>query len=403
MIFWTLSTTISAAIIYDRREKKRATAKWVRAVKHLAQEPLHEGALGQVRKLTIYLSCPPGNGLRISQDHYSEYVKPILAASGLDWEFVQGRREGDVRAVVAKRVRKIRRGWEGSGEDEIPDHEPTKDEIIAAYRKNRGIEEYAGVRGDVVIGRHTWKEYVRGLHEGWLGPLTLPPELEPAPKDDSASASDGELVEEEPKPKRPPQPKPYNTTNDYPIESLPLLTPTEFTPSAPIPQPHILGFLNMPKRMARFFNRRSLADQIGRDVAAVCLGTYREFRQLTDAGFDSPTAEGLQYEQQRELAWEERDWIKSVWKEDDAKAPADPEVTEKVLGRSMVLDSRVASRMRRFEILPEDEERARKIAVPEEEVEGWTKGKLRKLWRWGAAKFNKPKTTPLVGDDDRSW
>ena len=37
------------------------------------------------------------------------------------------------------------------------------------------MQDFRGVKGDIVIGRHTWKEYVRGLHEGWLGPLDPPP------------------------------------------------------------------------------------------------------------------------------------------------------------------------------------------------------------------------------------
>lgn len=182
MIFWTISTSITAAIIYDRREKDRAIAKWKHTVEHLAKEPVPGAgmmaSLAEPRKLTIYLSSPPGDGLRVAQDHYTEYVKPILAASGLDWEFVQGRREGDVRAVVAERVRKARRAQESNTATE-PTAEPTRDELIQAHRRARGIDEYQGVRGDVVIGRHTWKEYIRGLHEGWLGPLAAPPSPKP--------------------------------------------------------------------------------------------------------------------------------------------------------------------------------------------------------------------------------
>lgn len=334
--------------------------------------------------------------MRFSQDHYTEYVKPILGASGLDWEFVQGRREGDVRAVVAEKVRKVRRGWESNGEDVVPDQEPTREEVVERIRKERGIDDYDGVRGDVVIGRHTWKEYVRGLHEGWLGPLAPPPVPEPLPE--SVPITDPESTsEEKPKPKGPPpQPKPHNTTNDYPAESLPLLAPSEFTPAAPVREPHILGFLNTPKRMYRFFNRRALADEIGRDVAAVCFGAYREFRE--EANPDSDTDE-MQYEQQKVLAEEEKDWIKTVWKEDEPKEDAEPVTTERIRASPVVLDSRVAGRMRRFEILPEDEARARQIVITEAEVEGWIKGKLRQLVRWGASSFQKQQTVPLTDAD----
>lgn len=420
MIFWTLSTAITTAIVYDKREKKRAIAKWSHAVEHLAKEPLPDKVgLAQPRKLTIYLSSPPGDGLRTAQDHYTEYVKPILAASGLDWEFVQGRREGDVRAYVAERVRRLRHEGEGANEPD-PDKVPTKDEIVDAFRKSRGIKEYDGVRGDIVIGRHTWKEYLRGLHEGWLGSLAPPPEPAPLPAASAPETStedkpaedkpaedkpaEAKPAEEETKPKRPVQPRPHNTTADYPASTLPYSTPHEFDPSAPIREPHLLGFLSTPTRMYRFFNRRKLADEIGREVAAVCLCTYREYQQLaTDADTSSPTGgadQSSQYEQQKELAWEEKDWIKTVWKEDDPKDAEAAEVPERVRAKPIVMDSRIAERMRRFQLSPEDEERARRIVVPEEEVEGWIKGSLRHLYRWGAKKaFEKKKTTPLDDQD----
>ncbi|KAL2143807.1 hypothetical protein VTI28DRAFT_10022 [Corynascus sepedonium] len=420
MIFWTISGAITAAVIYDKREKKRAIAKWSHAVEHLAKEPLPHDSLGlaQPRKLTIYLSSPPGDGLRVAQDHYTEYVKPILAASGLDWEFVQGRREGDVRAYVAERVRRLRRSQE-SNDGPDPTKEPTREEIVEAFRKSRGIKEYDGVRGDIVIGRHTWKEYLRGLHEGWLGPLAPPPEPEPLPLQ-SAEASESSTgdkpaedkpaeekpTEEDKKPKRPPQPRPHNTTADYPSAVLPSLAPNAFDPSAPIREPHLLGFLNTPTRLYRFFNRRKLADEIGREVAAVCLCTHREYKLLaTEADSASPTNSGgqPQYEQERELAWEEKDWIKSIWKEDDPKdvdASGAAEIPEKVRAKPIVMDPRIAERMRRFQLRAEDEERASKIVVPEEEIEGWIKGKFRQLYRWSASKaFEKKKTTPLEDKD----
>ncbi|EAQ87816.1 hypothetical protein CHGG_04435 [Chaetomium globosum CBS 148.51] len=419
MIFWTISGAITAGIIYDKREKKRAVAKWSHAVEHLAREPLPDNSLGlaQPRKLTIYLSSPPGDGLRVAQDHYTEYVKPILAASGLDWEFVQGRREGDVRAYVAERVRRLRRGWENNDELDMS-KEPTKEEIVEAFRKSRGIKDYDGVRGDVVIGRHTWKEYLRGLHEGWLGSLAPPPEPLPAvptpesttedkPAEDQATegkpAEEKKPAEEAKKPKRPPQPKPHNTTADYSTAFLPPRAPNEFDPSAPIREPHLLGFLNTPTRLYRFFNRRKLADDIGREVAAVCLCTYREYKQLAadaDAASSTDSSEQSQCEQQKELAWEEKDWVKTVWKEDDPKDAEATEVAEKIHAKPIVMDERIAERMRRFQLQPEEEERVRKIVVPEEEVEGWTKGKLRQLYRWGVKKaFEKKKASPLDGED----
>jgi import inner membrane translocase subunit TIM54 len=413
MIFWTATTTISAAIIYDRREKRRATARWAHTVSHLAREPVSSTS-ALPRKLTIYLSAAPGDGLRVAQDHFVEYVRPVLAASGLDWDFVQGRREGDVRAAVAEKLRRVRRAWEkdlrGEDGDSVAATEelPTDEDLIQSVRRRNKIAEYDGVLGDVVIGRNTWKEYIRGLHEGWLGPLAAPPEPEPSPITRSEGESDPKK-EETNKPNGPPQPRPHNTPDDYPASPLPLLIPAELAPSIPIPFPHILGFLNTPTRMVRFFNRRALADKIGRDVAAVCLCTYREFRELPDEA--SASLSETPYEQQKALDWEEKDWVKSVWKETGAKAvppenygegpvTAAKEAKERIWARPVVVDSRIAMRMRRFELQPDDEARARAIIIPEAEVEGWIKGQLRCLYRWGVKKISKEEKLAISLDGD---
>ncbi|KAI2621825.1 mitochondrial import inner membrane translocase subunit Tim54 [Hypoxylon sp. NC1633] len=415
MIFLTITGSLSAAIIYDKREKKRATARWSKAVSHLAAEPLtnpHQ----LPRKLTIFLESPPGDGLRVAQDHFTEYVKPVLAASGLDWEFVQGRKEGDVRAAVAERIRRTRQSETGT---------QTQDEIVQQMRKANNTPEWQGIRGDIVIGRHTWKEYIRGLHEGWLGPLTAPASPSPSPsltpevdvkevkETNTTEGNEAEKQESKPnekpekKSERPPQPPPYNTTNDYPTSALPMLIPAEFSPSAPIPFPHVLGFSNTLIRLRRFFNRRYLADDIGREVAAVCLAAAREYSEDVDL---------TRAEQQTALEHEERDWNKSVWKEDEPKSKenkddassstadavtpgtTDPSVpTEKIWKNPVVLDPRIAMRMRRFEVEPEEETRAKSIQVPEEEIEGWIKGSFRALYHWTVSK---PKPNPSWPDEE---
>ncbi|KAK6958391.1 hypothetical protein Daesc_001190 [Daldinia eschscholtzii] len=391
MIFFAITGSFSAAIIYDKREKKRATARWSKAVAPLAREPI-TNPTQLPRKLTIFLESPPGDGLRVAQDHFTEYVKPILAASGLDWEFVQGRKEGDIRAAVAERIRRTRQ----------PDTEAkTQEEIVREIRKKNATPEYHGVRGDIVIGRHTWKEYVRGIHEGWLGPLTPPvlpgPEAKKVEETASADGIEGEKKEPKPeekpeeKPERPPQPPPYNSTNDYPTSSLPLLIPAEFSPSSPIPFPHILGFSNTFIRLRRFLNRRYLADDIGREVAAVCFAAAREYREDADL---------TRSELQTVLEHEERDWPKAVWKEDSKPKEGEKETTvapkEKIWTSPIVLDPRIAMRMRRFEIRPEEEARAKEIKVPEEEIEGWIKGSIRSLYRWAVSK---PEPNPSSLDE----
>lgn len=255
-----------------------------------------------------------------------------------------------------------------------------------------------------MLGRHTWKEYVRGLHEGWLGPLDPPvlPEPEAKPEPIETTPTDGDKPEEnkeeeekkEEKPDRPPQPQPYNSPADYSLASLPDQIPPEFSPSNTIPFPHRLGFRHTFVRLGRFLNRRKLADDIGREVAAVCFAASREWRE----------ADG-QFEQQLTLHHEEKDWPKTVWKDEDAASvveegkPATPP-KEKIWTSPLVVDARLMQRMRRFEIRPEDEARAAAVVVPEEEIEGWIKGSLRSIWRWGVDSWNTKPMKPNVGNID---
>ncbi|KAK5987334.1 Mitochondrial import inner membrane translocase subunit tim54 [Cladobotryum mycophilum] len=391
MIFWTVTTSIAAAIIYDKREKKRATAKWRRAVAPLATEPISSPSQ-LPRKLTIYLEAPPGDGLRVAQDHFLEYVKPILSASGFDWDFVQGRQQGDVRAAVAEKIRRTRKA------QERPDEElaRTDDSIVEDLRTRMGLPQYQGVNGDVIIGRHAWKEYVRGLHEGWLGSLDAPIQPvvetpEPTPETED-SKPEGEKPAEKEKPSRPPQPPPYNSPEDYASAATPAYIPAEFAPSAPVAFPHRLGFRHTFVRLGRFFNRRKLADDIGREVAAVCFAAARDWRE----------ADG-QFEQQLVLQHEESDWPSATWKdevptEDEKKAAEPPK--EKIWASPLVVDSRLMHRMRRFEMTPEDEARAAQIKVPEEEIEGWIKGSFRSMFRWGVSAFESKPKGPNVGNLD---
>jgi mitochondrial import inner membrane translocase subunit TIM54 len=299
--------------VYDRRQKKQIQKKWCRAVEHLSTEILPTTTLP--RKLTVYVQAPPGDGLMIARDHFHEYVKPILVAASLDWDAVEGRREGDIRAGAAEKIRILRRL---RGEHGVNPAEETAELLVAAQRERSGVGPPEGVAGDLVIGRHTWKEYIRGLHEGWLGPLdpptsveqtseqssstvgpdtsssnseTSPPTIPPdnasstdaaasASTTAAAAATDAPKPPEDTakeKPKRKPQLPPYNTTQSYSSSQLALSTPSILGPSSAISFPHILGFLNTPTRIYRFLNKRKLADEVGRETVAAVLALYEPY------------------------------------------------------------------------------------------------------------------------------
>ncbi len=407
LIFLSITGSFAAAITYDRRQKKAAQKKWCDLVSHIAQDPLPVNQMP--RKLTIFLSAPPGDGIRPSREYFKEYIKPVLVAAAMDYDVIEGRKEGDVRYGTAEQIRRLRRKkrehTEKSDQGEID-----PEQLVENIREQLKIHPEPTIRGDLVIGRHTWKEYLRGLHEGWLGPLDEPqtPKERSPPSDGATLSTSTDLPpneaststntdpplesptedkepakEAETKPPSPPYA--YISTSAYSSSPASPNLPVHLEPSAPISHRHILGFLKTPIRIYRFLTQRHLADSIGRDTAAIVLGLHRAYRQ--DSSFASsstgeidaspvstPTPEkdgraspaataetspatvqtSQTWEQQSLLQEEEADWHKS------AKRPQKDDL-ERVWLDDMVIDPRIGQRMRRFELAPEEEERANRI------------------------------------------
>lgn len=403
MIFLSITGSFAAAITYDRWQTRKVKDKWCKLVSHMADEPLDTKSLP--RTLTIYLSAPPGDGLRSAREHFHNYVKPILVAAAINWDVVEGRKEGDIRYKTAERIRRHRR-LDGEGAPLEPE-----DYSVEQVRKNSGVTAFKGAAGDLIVGRHTWKEYIRGMHEGWLGPVDPPahvdaamgtlPEPEPESAASVAAASSSSVAapdatpdatsvtalhdvlatpqtteskddrsetaekpeekskeEEEEKPK-PRQPPPYITPDSYPTALASRLLPDTFEPTAPVSCPHILGFRNTHIRLYRYLTRRRLADDIGRQVAGAVFGFSRAFDSVslaTSVDDNSPSGSSSssggvvsQPEQSQTLVREERDWWKTV------RQPR-KEFEESVLIEPMAFDDRIISRMRKFELRSEDEQ-----------------------------------------------
>lgn len=391
----------SGAVYYDRREKKRIEKKWCDAVSHLRAVTLPHHVMR--RKLLVVLAGPPADGLLSAREHFHEYVRPILVAGGMDWEAIEGRKEGDVRAQVAERIRDLRRRHGEVGGESTEDE---KDVLLQDLRKQLGVVPEPEIAGDLVIGLNTWREYIRGLHEGWLGPLEQPQStIEPEPTDEKSDAetvpaiakdepqpdllssiieevpgdavhssaaspkteedteakvdpeTDADDKSKKPEPKKRKQPPPFIHPIEYSAARLPPSFRSDLGPSIAVTHPHILGFLRTPIRMYRFLNRRKLADDVGRQVAAAVLASNIPYQQVErtvemDTDESSPSAgtsrSGLVWEQAELLKDEEKGWHKSVFKRDEAAA-----AKESVWLDPVVLDDRIASRMRKFVVIDE--------------------------------------------------
>ncbi|KAI4184235.1 MAG: hypothetical protein LQ348_004577 [Seirophora lacunosa] len=445
LIFLSVTGSFTTAVLYDRYHKRKAQQRWCNLVSHIAQEPLPSTAMP--RRVTIFLSAPPGDSLRAARDHFHEYVKPVLVAGAMDWDVIEGRREGDVRAGLAEKIRKRRRKSEKAPTKEVDD-DAAEEDLVQELRDTAGVKEDEGVQGDLILGRNTWKEYVRGLHEGWLGPFKPPPQpsaesatsidtSESVPEqssfagdaipksnpaaDSSAAQSDPQATEasdqqpqdkedkakEKEKPKQPSQTPPYISPSDYSSAPLPQSAPDVLPPSTVLPFPHLLGFFNTPIRIYRFLNRRHIADETGREVAALVLASHvractadREFASSTDPDA-SPSSTAPQaadvvpiqkrWEQEGMLEGEERDWHKSAWQAQSGDG-------ERVWKDRMVIDARVGDRMRQFELGADDEERARR----DEGIDPRAKGvwdSVKELMGWEEDTSVKGWEHGLVGDE----
>lgn len=398
----------------------------------MANEPLPTNFMP--RRITIFLSPPPGDGLRVAREHFHEYIKPILVAGALDWEVIEGRREGEVRAGLAEKIRRTRkRDYEAPQLEAAPESRHDGQDLVEELRQKGGIKEWNGLQGDLVLGRHTWKEYIRGLHEGWLGPLdppSPPDSVSPItrPEDhrgsqepestsetvsaDSASESQHSTEPQEsiPDPLDPPPPPPakkpspipaYISCSAYPTQSLPSSIPPSLPPSLPLPFPHLLGFLNTPTRLYRFLTQRKLADETGALVAGMVLESHsRSFRSSTtplsatansvdsefsssDNASDEPTEltqeKRIWWEQEIVLSAEESDWHKSVWEDEKVQSSEEAGVKkieqEHVWREEVVVDDRIGARMLLFELATHDAERAvKEEAERKATTDPWWKG-----------------------------
>lgn len=387
------------------------------------------------RKITIFLAAPPGDSIRAAREHFHEYIKPILVAGALDWDVVEGRREGEVSAGLAEKIRRLRRrnGEQPLVENSEKDPEnESQEHLLYELRQRTGIKECDSVRGDLILGRHTWKEYIRGLHEGWLGPLdpkstpqSPKEEIEPPhnstpdPKSANDTASEtGVELESLPQanppapdtpPAKPPKPSPappFIIPSDYTSCDISLLSDSYISPSLPLPLPHLLGFFNTPTRLYRFLTRRRLADSTGRSVAALVIASHsrpytqsEEFASAVDPDDASPTAGNAladgslalskeTWEQESVLKQQEDEWHKSAWKKNE-----EGDDKERIWQEPMVVDSRIGRRMSQFELASGEEAKAAQVdARKRQEAEGlierarkwigWTENE-KKGWEMG--------------------
>lgn len=123
-----------------------------------------------------------------------------------------------------------------------------------------------------------------------------PVEVEEKPVEVEAKQNQADEDENENEDEKKPVPKPYITPDQYPTAVLPHeLSSSEIVrdpkthvpaifhqPVLVVPIPHLIGFLNIPERIYRFYQRRYQAEEYCRAAASCVLQTVRPFNAKTD-------------------------------------------------------------------------------------------------------------------------
>ncbi|ODQ79269.1 hypothetical protein BABINDRAFT_162303 [Babjeviella inositovora NRRL Y-12698] len=409
-IFWAVLGLTTGGIVYDKYEQKQLRKRWMSYVQPQSEAEVAPNV--KPRRLTIFIAPPPNDFLTESLRYFKRYVKPVLNAGGLDFEIFTSERQGDIRVHVADQIRDLRRNatafkqvelvkqkneaykrswgyWFSKfnvfKKKEVVDPNATKsvkqcytpaDVFGINYKTKPMAVEYEDAQfenphdagGIICVGRGVYKEYMRGVHEGLLGPLEQPkveiveaveqvvveaetsaaiPTLDTtlAPATDEASKSDFRYngdVDDLPNANlksKPPVKAPYISAEDYATATL----APEFNFSTTIRDhnnvpvffelpifvlriPNILGFLNSPQRIYRFYTKRWIADEFNKGAVAVALNAKRPF---TPADADLALVE--------ETDWPKK-WVASG-KEKASEWTRDFKVDHRVTSRMFVYDA----------------------------------------------------------------
>lgn len=377
MIFWALVGTLGGGVAYDKYRQNEIRKKWMAKTEIFSESKMD--VRERPRKIRVYVVPPPSDYLQEGLKYFRKFIKPILNSSAIDFEIYTEERQGDIRYHVAEEIRKLRRAKLGI-DDESKESEPKQEtkqmgistSPLSSFKPTEKLDEdghpYKAVAdlynpgtllgvnfrqgehdkvisedsqvldqrdagGIICVGRGAFKEYMNGLHEGLLGPLTAPPQpskpasieevenndgnepIVPTDNNTEASTSTSESAtpnniikdaaegkeneehvqkkertdDDDEEEKLAPVPRPYILPNEFSEANLApeLDLSREFRDENGVPyfflQPimvtrnyNLLGFLNSFERIRRFYTKRYQAEDYSEKTYAVILKRYRQ-------------------------------------------------------------------------------------------------------------------------------
>ncbi|GJJ12342.1 hypothetical protein Clacol_006583 [Clathrus columnatus] len=278
LIFLSFTFSTCGLYTYDRRKCKEIRQSYINKVQHLSEEPLSSTA-------------------------FSRKVTPILVAAAVDYDIVKGKRHGSLAELIAEKTKSDRR----INLDLDP---PPVSEALGIPGHSREEERKRFLEGGIIIiGRHTFKEFMNGLKRGWTEPLdivdkeaSLSTELE----NDGVFDDDDDLgfSSEDSKQNRsalllPPtsiyhSPPSLKTTTTGPLDPRLKEIPDQIPPYPPILLVHfrnLVGFKYIPLMIWEFFNRRRDVQRGAEAAYRLITGSTRPLRGPSEADGEQTSPE----------------------------------------------------------------------------------------------------------------
>ncbi|CAO3614328.1 unnamed protein product [Cunninghamella blakesleeana] len=276
------------------------------------------------RKVQVFITTPPGDGLEKSRTWFSHYVKPVLVAAAIDYEIKEAREPGQIEALVRDEVIKRRQlekeaslpssindndQMNNSNNNMLPLQQQPNVPSLTNKEKEQTLDEFDGV---IAIGRKAWGEVLNGLNKGCQANLIqvekekkeaeLKKKLEEEQKEkekntssteekdsssteiesidnDNNNSTDEPLLKEE---------EIVSTDiifndNNNPLEELPLETEKDkfsvpknlSSPLIYIPHENIIGWTNIPYRIYMWLMDYQRIDRFGDYAVNVALNKTR--------------------------------------------------------------------------------------------------------------------------------
>ncbi|KAF9281726.1 mitochondrial import inner membrane translocase subunit tim54 [Mortierella alpina] len=161
LIFWSIAGTIGGLVTRDHYLTVDAKKRVADKVDILAKQTC--GVQDMPRKVTVYMTAPPGDGIHKTRHYFKQFIKPVFDAAAVDYEVREGLTEGQIQSMVAADVRKKRQIAAG------------KASALTEAEQNAPIVPFKSISdGIVVLGRIALAEVLQGYNDGCLQSLDDP-------------------------------------------------------------------------------------------------------------------------------------------------------------------------------------------------------------------------------------